>query len=63
MFKGYPTTSISGNNVRKYLLESDFLVYFSSILVYLKVVVGYLQSYYICGKFPESKGVSHYNYS
>ena len=32
---GYPTTSISGNNIRKYLLESDFLA------SKLAIVVGY----------------------
>ena len=26
VLRGYPTTSISGNNVRKYFLENDYLV-------------------------------------
>ena len=32
--RGYPATSISGNNIRKYLLESDFLASYSGIPPY-----------------------------
>ena len=46
---GCPTTSISGNNVRKLLLVSDFLAYHSGIPS--------IKFFYYLGKLPESKWV------
>ena len=46
ILRGYPTTSISGNNILKCLLECDFLASCSGIppleLLYLRQVTHYL---------------------
>ena len=40
--KGYSTTIISGNNIRKYLLESDFLAEYPLNIELITLTLAYM---------------------